>query len=350
MKQALERELAISDVVPFVDKCLGCLACVTACPSGVRYGELVTPFRARAEAHTRGVTHRVRRAALLASLESRRLFRLAIGVGRLARRIKPVLPEPLRRMLDLLPASVRAARPLPVLAPAVGRRRARVALLTGCVQQVLSPGINEATIRVLSRNGVEVVVPRGQGCCGALALHAGHARHARRRAARLMAALPADVDAVVTNAAGCGSAMKEYGPLFVGTPRADQATAFASRVRDVSELLDELGIVGPLALASPLTVAYHDACHLAHAQGVRSGPRRLLQRIANLTVRELADAESAAAPRASTTSNSLTSLGRSEHRRRTPSSRAAPRPSSPATSAAWSRSLRTAPRGAARCR
>jgi len=291
MKQALEGELALSDVLPFVDKCLGCLACVTACPSGVRYGELVTPFRARAEEHARGATHRVRRAALLTLLESRSLFRLAIGAGRLARRVRFVLPASLRTMLDLLPAGVASPRPLPALTPAAGRRRARVALLAGCVQHVLSPGINEAAIRVLSRSGMEVIVPPGLGCCGALALHTGRAGRARRRAERLMAGFPTDVDAVVTTAAGCGSAMKEYGALFAATPCETTATAFAGRVRDVSEVLEELGIAGPLALRSPLTVAYHDACHLSHAQHVRSAPRRLLAQVGNLTVRELSDPE-----------------------------------------------------------
>jgi glycolate oxidase iron-sulfur subunit len=218
-------------------------------------------------------------------------------------------------MTALLPASLEPAQLLADVTPAVGQRRARVALLAGCVQQVLSPDINSATIRVLAAYGVEVVVPRNQGCCGALALHSGFDTHARSRAVALFDAFPDDVDAIVTNAAGCGSAMKEYGELFAGTPHHDRATRFAARVRDVSEFLDEFvassggasafaettadrrslggGWSAPVALSlpSPLTVAYHDACHLAHAQQVRSAPRRLLAQVQNLTVREVPDGE-----------------------------------------------------------
>jgi glycolate oxidase iron-sulfur subunit len=166
-----------------------------------------------------------------------------------------------------------------------------VALLAGCVQQVLSPDINRATLRVLSANGIETVVPRGQGCCGALALHAGHAAHARTRAERLLQVFPADVDAIVTNAAGCGSAMREYAVLFEGTPLEARARQFAGLVRDVSEVLDALGLVAAHRVPAPLTIAYHDACHLAHAQGVRSAPRRLLAQVEGLTVREVPDGE-----------------------------------------------------------
>ena len=200
-------------------------------------------------------------------------------------------------MTALLPTSLEPAQPLAEVTPAVGQRRARVALLAGCVQQVLSPDINSATIRVLAAYGVEVVVPRDQGCCGALALHSGHDTHARSRAAALFDAFPDDVDAIVTNTAGCGSAMKEYGELFAGTPDEERATRFAARVRDVSEYLDEFvssggGASAPrLSLPSPLTVAYHDACHLAHAQKVRAAPRRLLAQVRNLTVREVPDGE-----------------------------------------------------------
>jgi glycolate dehydrogenase iron-sulfur subunit len=297
MKQALEGELSIPDVLPFVDRCLGCMACVSACPSGVRYGELLTPFRTKVQDETRSTLTRAPLMALIRTMESPALFRVAVRGGQLARRLGALLPTWARQMTALLPMSLEPAQALAEVTPAVGERRARVALLAGCVQQVLSPDINSATIRVLAAYGVEVVVPRGQGCCGALALHSGHDRHARSRAAALVDTLPDDVDAIVTNTAGCGSAMKEYGELFAGTPNEERATRFAARVRDVSEFLDDYvrggGALAPLALSlpSPLTVAYHDACHLAHAQKVRSAPRTLLAQVRNLTVCEVPDGE-----------------------------------------------------------
>jgi glycolate oxidase iron-sulfur subunit len=291
MKQALEGELSIPDVLPHIDRCLGCLACVSACPSGVRYGELLTPFRARAESEGRSLLARVRQQALLAVVESPHWFRAAVRSGQLARRGRSLLPPWARQMLDMLPSTLTSSQQLAAVTPAAGPRRARVALLAGCVQQVLAPDINRAAVNVLTANGIEVVVPRGQGCCGALALHAGHDSHARGRAAALVNALPEDVDAFVTTTAGCGSAMKEYGELFAGTPLVERASRFAARVRDVSEVLDDVGLVTPLALPSPLTVAYHDACHLSHAQKVRAAPRRLLGHVENLTVREVPDGE-----------------------------------------------------------
>jgi glycolate oxidase iron-sulfur subunit len=292
MKQALEGELSARDVLPYIDRCLGCLGCETSCPSGVHYRDLLIPFRARAEVDARPLMSRWRARALLRLLESPRLFRLAVTSGRIARHARQLLPAAVQPMVRLLPASLEPPRRLPRLMSAVGVRRARVALLSGCVQQVLSPDINHATLRVLAANGIEVIVPPDQGCCGALAAHAGHAVHARTRAERLLRAFPSDVDAIVTNAAGCGSAMKEYGTFFAGTPREDEARRFAVRVRDVSELLDDLGLTTPLALPAPMSIAYHDACHLSHAQRVRAAPRRLLVAIANLTVREVPDGES----------------------------------------------------------
>jgi glycolate oxidase iron-sulfur subunit len=289
MKQALEGAITPDEALPYVDRCLGCLACVTACPSGVRYGDLLVPFRARTETRQRSRLERLRRQALLAVLESPRRFRMAARAGHLASRAPTLLPGIARTMLALLPRRLPGTVRLPAVVPPVGARRARVALLAGCAQQVLAPGINAATLRVLSTNGVEVVVPPGEACCGALALHAGHADRARKRALHLLNRFPADVDAVVSNAAGCGSAMKEYGELFAGTPLETRAASFAARVRDVSEFLDALGLVQAPALPTPLTVAYHDACHLAHAQKLRAAPRRLLAGIQNLVVHEITD-------------------------------------------------------------
>jgi glycolate oxidase iron-sulfur subunit len=203
-----------------------------------------------------------------------------------------VLPDKLSAMLTLLPEDVPPAQPLPAVYPAQGTRRARVALLAGCVQQVLAPEINWATLRVLARNGVEVLVPREQGCCGALMLHSGEAGPARALARRNLHAFPADVDAVITNAAGCGSGMHDYGLLFQGAPEQEAAQALAARTRDVSAFLDELGLSSPPPpLPRALRVAYHDACHLAHAQAVTAAPRRLLRAIPNLTLLEVPEAD-----------------------------------------------------------
>jgi len=277
MKQALEGDLTLDDVRPYIDRCLGCLACETACPSGVRYRELVVPFRARLEAKARPAHERLLRQLLLSVLESPGRFRAAHHAGRLARLASPLLPARLRGMLDLLPAGLPAGDPLPAHVPASGPRRARVALLTGCVQRVLRPSINHATLRVLAANGVEVVVPPDQGCCGALALHSGFESRALALANHNARLFPSDLDAIVTNAAGCGSAMKEHD--------------YAAPVRDVAEFLDTLGLQTPAALARPTTVAYHDACHLSHGQGIRSAPRRLLRQIGNLALVDIADEE-----------------------------------------------------------
>jgi glycolate oxidase iron-sulfur subunit len=187
-------------------------------------------------------------------------------------------------MLELLPRTLPAPQPLPSFYPAVGERRARVALLAGCAQQVLAPEIGWATLRVLARNGIETVIPEAQGCCGALAMHTGAAEQAKRHARRNLAAFAEDVDAIITNAAGCGSGMHEYELLFRGEPEHDAAAALSAKVTDVSSFLDQLGLVDVPALESELTIAYHDACHLAHAQGVRDAPRALLRAIGGVTV------------------------------------------------------------------
>jgi glycolate oxidase iron-sulfur subunit len=173
--------------------------------------------------------------------------------------------------------------------PAVGRERARVGLLAGCVGDALFAGVNAAAVRVLNRAGVSVLVPPGQGCCGALHLHLGDPATARRLASHNLATFPTDLDAVVVTAAGCGAAMKEYGALLEREAGAARARHFAARARDVTEILDELGVPGLGSLAMRAT--YHEACHLAHAQGVREAPRRLLAAIPGLELVELAEAD-----------------------------------------------------------
>jgi glycolate oxidase iron-sulfur subunit len=281
MKEVLEGQLELETALPFIDNCLGCQACQTACPSGVQYGELITPFRAYAEERReREPMDRLQREMVLRTLPFPRRFRLAARLGRLGKPLARFLPDAMEAMLRLLPEELPRAQPLPEVVPAQGARRARVALLAGCAQQVLAPDINWATIRVLARNGVETVIPRGQACCGALAMHTGASEQAKPLARRNLRAFPPDVDAIVTNAAGCGSGMHEYGLLFAGEPERDAGQAFADRVVDVSVFLEALGLrEPPRAPAAPLRVAYHDACHLAHAQGVRGAPRALLRAV-----------------------------------------------------------------------
>jgi glycolate oxidase iron-sulfur subunit len=292
MKSVLEGKLDQEEALPYLDKCLGCVGCVTACPSGVPYGELITSFRGRAEqTRHRSVWDRLLRWFVLATLPYPRRFAWGARMGSLTRPLAPLLPGRMRTMLELLPARLPRQQSLPEVTPATGTRRARVALLAGCAQQVLAPEINLATLRVLAANGVEVVVPRGQGCCGALAAHTGAMPLAIRMARRNLSAFPEDVDAVLTNAAGCGSGMHEYGLWLAGDPEEEAARQFTRRVQDVSAFLDTLGLRPFPGLPQPATVAYHDACHLAHAQGVKAAPRRLLQGMENLTLVDIPQGE-----------------------------------------------------------
>ncbi len=293
MKNVLEGEVTAADAAPYIDRCLGCLGCITACPSGVQYGELLVAYRAHTEdKRPRPAADKLARDLTAATLPHPGRFRAAATLGKVGKLFAGALPKPLQAMLALLPESLPAAgAPLPEVAPATGPRRARVALITGCVQQVLAPAINAATVAVLTRNGVEVLIPRNQGCCGSLGMHTGDMASARALAQHNLDVFPNDVDAILTNAAGCGSGIKEYGLLFRGTGLADKATAYAKKSRDVSEFLDALGLISPGALPEPLVAAYHDACHLAHAQGVVGAPRRLLATIPNLTVKEIAEGE-----------------------------------------------------------
>jgi glycolate oxidase iron-sulfur subunit len=256
----------------------------------VQYGELVMPFRAYAgERVPARPMERLQRTLASSTLPHPRRFRLAAAAGRMARPVQRLLPAELQAMLDLLPDRLPEARPLPEFMPAEGPRRARVALLAGCVQQALAPQINWATLRVLAKNGVEVVIPAGQGCCGALQIHSGDRTGARRMARRNLKAFPQNVDVILTNAAGCGSGMHEYPGLFAGQKDAAEISEFAAKAQDVSVFLDALGLLPPPPLPQPVRVAYHDACHLSNAQGVTSPPRRLLAAIPGLTLAEVPD-------------------------------------------------------------
>jgi len=292
MKSVLEGSVDLEEAVPYIDRCLGCMGCVTACPSGVPYGELITPFRAHAERQRRRpVITRLARRVTREVLPYPGRFRLAARAGKLARPAKPVIPSQFQAMLTLLPESMPAAQPLPAVFPAQGERRARVALLAGCVQQALWPEINWATLRVLARNGVEVIIPPDQGCCGGLGMHTGDQASARDLAKINLRAFSSEVDAILTNAAGCGSTLREYPLLFAGSELEANAKTFAAKTMDISVFLAQLGIEAPPSLPAPVKLAYHDACHLAHAQGVTAPPRTLLQLIPNLTLVSLPESD-----------------------------------------------------------
>lgn len=293
MKEVLEGRMSQGEAQPHIDACLGCLACETACPSGVPYRELISPFRARAEeTRPRSLTEKLKRFALLQTLPYPARFRLAARLGRLAAPFSRLMPREFQPMMALLPGHLPRAEKLDRVYRPQGPARARVALHAGCVQQALAPEINTATISLLVRHGVEVLVPPRQGCCGALGWHIGEAGDAREKAAQNVLAFPyQEVDAIISNAAGCGSGLREYPLMLLGTPLEKEARAFAAKVRDISEFLAKLDLEPPPPPSRPLSIAYQDACHLAHGQGVRSAPRALLGMIPNATVREIADPE-----------------------------------------------------------
>lgn len=289
MKAGLEDGIAPDEVKAYIDRCLGCLSCVTACPSGVRYNELLHPFRSKLQHEGKlSLSEFVSRKVASRTMPNPDQFRVAARLGKIAKPFTGIMPDPIQRMLTMLPDQVPEKTPLPELTPAKGKRRARVALLSGCVQQVLSPSINLATIRVLSQNGIEVIIPPDQVCCGAILLHNGDDNSARRLALRNLDAfaglLNGEYDALITNAAGCGSGVQEYVHLFLGTKEENRARLLAERSMDLSVFLAKIGLQSPPPLPQPVKVAYHDACHLAHAQKVTQSPRDLLRAVPNLTL------------------------------------------------------------------
>src|SRR5712671_4250196 len=273
IKDMLENDRpATPDVVKHIDRCLSCLACMTTCPSGVHYMHLVDHGRRRIEeTYDRPLADRLVRGLLAAVLPQPVLFRLALIGARFARPLAPLLPGRLAAMLRLAPSRLPAPSPVdrPQVFPAEGERVRRVALLAGCAQQVLAPQINEATIRLLTRHGCEVVVAAGSGCCGALVHHLGEEAPALAFArvnvdAWERAREAGGLDAVVANASGCGTMLKDYGFLLRTDPAyAERAARIAALARDISEVVAELGLKAPTgAPHATLRIAYHSACSL----------------------------------------------------------------------------------------
>jgi glycolate oxidase iron-sulfur subunit len=290
-----------------LELCLDCRACETACPSGVQYGKLIEPFRVSMEQPNSAGLQKTKtddwfhRYILFGLFPYPDKLRQSLRPARIAQRfgldkllintgLWKLLPPRLGRLVTLLPKLEKPAPPLPEFLVAKGRRRARVALFTGCVGDVMFRQTNWATARVLQENGCDVVVPQNQVCCGAIHFHAGSSDPAREMADKNVAAFDASsVDAVIVNVAGCGSMLKDYGHHWHDAEQ-DSRDQFANKVRDVSQFLDELGLIAPPGEIR-LTATYHDACHLVHAQKVREQPRNLLKKIPGLKLVDLAESE-----------------------------------------------------------
>jgi glycolate oxidase iron-sulfur subunit len=295
IKDMLENDRAPgARVVKHIDRCLSCYACMTTCPSGVHYGHLVDQARHRIEErYRRPPMDRALRALIAAVLPRPALFRFALTAAALARPLRHLLPARLRAMLELAPRLPPAPSPMlrAQVFPAEGTRRQRVALFRVCAQQVLAPAIDEATIRLLTRHGCEVVIVEGQACCGSLTHHMGRDSRGLMRAA--IDALTREIDArgldaIVSNVSGCGATIKEYGYIFRGEPAyAAKAKRVSALARDVSELVAGLDFK-PLSVPK-LRIAYHAACSLQHAQRVLAEPKALLA-AAGFTVLEIPEA------------------------------------------------------------
>lgn len=308
MRAGVEGAPLTSSMVGHLDACLGCMACVTSCPSGVQYDRLIEATRAQVERRVeRPARERALRALIFNLFPYPQRLRVLRAPLRLAQRtgalrlvertglVRRVSPE-LEVMQSLAPP-LGPRVSVPERTPAVGPRRAVVGMLTGCVQREFFGDVNAATARVLAAEGCEVVAPARQGCCGALSVHTGREEEGMAFARRLIDTFEeAGVEHVVVNSAGCGSTMKDYAHLLADDPAyAERARAFSSRVRDLAEVLVELGPVAPrhpvMTHDRDLVVAYHDACHLRHAQGVVSQPRALLNGIPGVRLVEIPDAE-----------------------------------------------------------
>jgi len=305
MKLGVEGKIQLDPTfVSHMDNCLGCMACMSACPSGVKYDKLIEATRSQIERnYDRPLATGILRRLIFDLFPHPKRLRMLLGPMRLyqhsglqtlVRRsgVLKLLPTSLRTMEGLIPPIQRSnGKSLPDTIPAQGERRRRVGLLLGCVQRVVFPEVNSATARVLAAEGCEVVAPSDQGCCGALMIHAGEEENALAYARHTIDVFErAQVDTIVINAAGCGSNLKDYGYLLRDDAQyADRARAFSAKCRDISEVLAELDPHAPRN-AVPLKVTYHDSCHLLHAQSVRSQPRAVLQKIPGLQLIEPTEA------------------------------------------------------------
>ncbi|MFO7482772.1 glycolate oxidase subunit GlcF [Oceanibaculum nanhaiense] len=295
IKEMLEGDRpATEQVTKHIDRCLTCLSCMTTCPSGVHYMHLVDHARSHIEkTYKRPFLDRAMRALLANLLPYPNRFRLALIGAWLARPLRNVLPGRLGAMLALAPKAIPSPSPVdrPQVFPAQGPRRKRVALLSGCAQPVLAPGINEATIRLLTRHGCEVVVAAGASCCGALTHHMGREDSAHALAKATIAAWTREIegdglDAIVINASGCGTTVKDYGFMFrEDADWADKAARVSDLTKDVTELMTELGLASPTVETGQI-VAYHSACSMQHGQKIKTLPQALLTQ-AGFTVKEV---------------------------------------------------------------
>lgn len=294
-----------SEVTRHLELCLDCRSCETACPSGVQYGRLIEPFRVAMErqgtqAKSSNWFHRLVLYPLFPHAWRMRLalwpmrVMQRLGLDRLLEKsgMMRLLPGPLAHMYAMLPRLRPREPALPLKLNAKGTRRATVALFTGCVGEAMFHHVNWATARVLRENGCDVLIPRNQTCCGAIHYHSGAEEPAVRRAiANAHAIDPDSVDAVIVNVAGCGAMLKDYGHLPISDPAdADRVRRFAAKVKDISEFLVDLGPIPPKG-SIPLRATYHDACHLCHAQQIRSQPRQLLSMIPGLELIPLEESE-----------------------------------------------------------
>ncbi len=304
-----EGEISLSDAtVQHFDSCLGCLACVTACPSGVQYDKLISATRHQVERnYPRSLPDRFLRQLIfsLFPYPGRLRFLLApllvyqkLGFSKFVRAtglLKKVSPQ-LAAMESILPAvTLKSFQDnLPTLIPAQGKKRYRVGMILGCVQRLFFSPVNEATVRVLTANGCEVVIPQSQGCCAALPEHQGQEEQAQALARQMIDSFAdTEVDAVIINAAGCGHTLKEYGHMLRDDPDyRDKAQQFASKVKDVQEFLATVGLTAALSPISdrPLNLVYQDACHLLHGQKISVQPRQLLRQIPGVKLIEPLDA------------------------------------------------------------
>jgi glycolate oxidase iron-sulfur subunit len=304
MRAVADGRLALGPGVrKHLDLCLDCRACESACPSGVQYGKIIEPFKIALQASATGpqkssLLHRLilhhlfpyRNRVKWALLPARLLQRTGVIAWADRVGLTRLLPPTLRRMQAMLPKLVGKSAPLATVLAPIGPKRARVALFLGCVGDAMFPETTAATARVLQANGCEVVVPRGQVCCGAIHYHSGVEAPALALARQNIKAFAAEgVDAIVVNAAGCGAMLKDYAhvlPLQLH----DDAARFVAKVKDISEFLVSLGPIAPRGKV-PLKVAYHDACHLCHGQQIRSQPRALLAMIPGLELVPLEETE-----------------------------------------------------------